>query len=85
MTQPHESHVIAVDPTGQLRCLYDDSLRPLLDLGESHIARASHIEPDEHGDWWADLSPVNGPRLGPYRARSNALAAETTWIEANYL
>ena len=32
----------------------------------SRIRRASHVEPDEAGRWWADLSPVGGPRLGPF-------------------
>ena len=27
------------------------------------ISRASHVEPDRHGRWLVDLSPVNGPVL----------------------
>ena len=38
--------------------------------------RASHVEPDADGRWWADLSPVAGPRLGPFEVRSAALDAE---------
>ena len=35
--------------------------------------------------WLADLSPVNGPVLGPFDRRSEALAAELAWLEANWL
>ena len=37
------------------------------------------VAPD--GAWTADLSPVNGPVLGPYTRRSEALAAEIAWLE----
>ena len=50
-------------------------------LGPTSIQRASHVEPDEDGRWWSDLSPVNGPRLGPFPRRSDALAAEAAWLE----
>lgn len=32
--------------------------------------------------WWADLSPVNGPLLGPFLSRSSALEAEVEWLHA---
>jgi hypothetical protein len=44
------------------------------------IQRASHVEPDASGAWWADLNPVNGPRLGPFAYRSEALTAEAEWL-----
>jgi hypothetical protein len=46
------------------------------------IQRASHVEPDEQGQWWADLAPVHGPKLGPFAVRSAALDAERCWLEA---
>ena len=46
------------------------------------IRRASHVEPDEEGLWWADLAPMNGPTLGPFGRRSAVLAAEREWLEA---
>jgi hypothetical protein len=46
-----------------------------------HIERASHLDPDAKGQWWADLSPVHGPTLGPFAQRSDALAAEVRWLE----
>jgi hypothetical protein len=54
-------------------------------LGSPVITRASHVEPDPQGRWWADLSPVGGPTLGPFDSRSEALAAERSWLETNWL
>ena len=45
--------------------------------------RASHVEPDEDGRWSADMSPMNGPILGPFDLRAEALRAETAWLEAH--
>jgi hypothetical protein len=70
---------IVVGAGGELRALYTEAL-PLALLGRLAIRRASHVEPDEHGRWWADLAPVGGPKLGPFDARSEALAAESTWL-----
>jgi hypothetical protein len=67
--------------TGQVHCLYDEAL-DLSALGPATIRRASHVEPDEAGVWWADLAPVAGPKLGPFTRRSEALAAEAAWLEA---
>lgn len=75
---------VMIDPQGQVRCLYTEAM-DLAALGPLSIRRASQVEPDASGQWWADLSPVNGPCLGPYRLRSQALAAEQEWLEANYL
>jgi hypothetical protein len=35
--------------------------------------------------WQADLALCGGPVLGPFRRRSEALAAEVAWIETNIL
>jgi len=43
------------------------------------------VEPDASGDWWADLSPVAGPALGPFTHRSEALHAEAMWLRDQYL
>ena len=40
-----------------------------------------HAEPDRPGGWTADLAPLSGPVLGPYRLRADALAAELAWID----
>lgn len=71
---------------GKVECIYSDALRPILkELGKTNIRRASHVEPDENGQWVADLSPVNGPKLGPYELRETALREEVKWLNENYL
>ena len=49
------------------------------------IQRGSHVEPNERGQWLADLAPVGGPVLGPFRLRSEALEAERDWLEQHWL
>jgi hypothetical protein len=71
---------LRIDPSGQITCLYGEAL-DLAALGSLQIRRASQVEPDEQGRWWADLKPVQGPRLGPFRRRSEALTAEVAWLE----
>src|SRR6516225_6280772 len=71
---------LRIDPGGQVTCVYGEALE-LAALGIPTIRRASYVEPDAAG-WWADLTPVSGPRLGPYRLRSEALAAEAAWLKA---
>lgn len=70
---------LMINPRGQVRCLYQEII-DLTCLGPIHIVRASHVEPDEHGRWLADLSPVQGPKLGPFTLRSEALKAEIEWL-----
>jgi hypothetical protein len=53
-------------------------------LGPLNIRRASHVEPDAEGRWWAELAPVGGPKLGPFGRRSEALTAELTWLEDHW-
>ncbi len=64
---------------GHVCCLYDETL-DLSALGPPRIRRASHVEPDETGLWWADLAPVGGPKLGPFVRRGDALDAEADWL-----
>jgi hypothetical protein len=71
---------LLIDGEGQVQCLYGE-LIDLATLGTMSIRRASHVEPDNDGSWWADLGPVAGPRLGPYTKRSEALQAETAWLQ----
>ncbi len=69
---------------GTVEFLYDDAL-DLACLGRLTIARASHVEPNGSGQWTADLTPANGPVLGPFRNRIAALQAERTWLEEHRL
>ena len=75
---------LVIELGGAVRCIYGEDI-DLAALGSPAITRASHVEPDRHGCWWADLSPVNGPRFGPFNLRSEALAAEHSWLETNWL
>ena len=75
---------LIVLPGGAVRCLYDESI-DFAALGPAQIKRASHVEPIGDGTWYADLSPVIGPVLGPFERRSAALEAERAWLEANWL
>jgi hypothetical protein len=75
---------LIVDPQGRVRSLYEE-LIDLAVLGSLSIRRASHVEPDKAGKWWADLSPVSGPQLGPFDYRSQALDAERAWLELHWL
>ncbi len=70
---------LVVDPQGQVVGLYGEQI-DLKALGRVSIQRASHVEPDEDGRWWVDLTPLHGPRLGPFGYRSEALTAEEAWI-----
>ena len=70
---------LIVGGDGNARCIYGEELN-LAALGEIQIRRASHVEPDQSGQWWADLSPVGGPNMGPFTHRSLALEAEITWL-----
>jgi hypothetical protein len=43
------------------------------------------VEPTSGGKWIADMKPVDGPVLGPFSMRSQALAAERRWLEKHWL
>jgi len=75
---------LVIEPKGTVRCIYSEQI-DLAAIGSPTITRASHVEPDQQGRWQADLSPVGGPLLGPFVIRSEALAAELVWLEANWL
>jgi hypothetical protein len=70
---------LVVDAGGDVRCIYDEAL-DLRELGKVQITRASHVEPDRDGFWWADMGPSGGPVLGPFRSRSEALGAERGFL-----
>jgi hypothetical protein len=75
---------LVIEPGGVVCCIYTEEI-DLNSLGSATILRASHVEPDRQGRWWADLSPADGPLLGPFAHRSEALAAEQNWLETNWL
>jgi hypothetical protein len=75
---------LVITPHGTARCVYGEEI-DLHVLGSLTVARASHVEPDQHGRWLIDLSPVGGPTLGPFLRRSDALTAEHGWLGENWL
>ncbi|TWU37939.1 hypothetical protein Q31b_47280 [Novipirellula aureliae] len=75
---------IIILPSGEGRCVYSEAI-DLNQLGSLSIRRGSHVEPNDQGQWMADLSPVDGPRLGPFDNRSKALAAELSWLNLHWL
>jgi hypothetical protein len=75
---------LVIDFTGTVRCLYAEAI-DLAALGRLAISRGSRVEPDSQGEWFADLAPVGGPRLGPFPRRSDALNAEARWLDAQWL
>ena len=75
---------LVIHSTGEIRCIYDEKIE-LAKLGTLSITRASHVEPDAAGCWWADLAPLQGPHLGPFTRRTDALRAESDWLSAHWL
>ena len=75
---------LLIAPTGSIRCVYGEAVN-LHQLGRLSIQRGSHGEPTADGQWPADLSPVNGPLLGPFESRADALTAEVAWLLEHWL
>ena len=76
---------LSIGADGKIRAVYSDDLRPLLELGEAKIRRASSVEPSGT-EWVVDLSAVGGPsELGRFKLRSRALEAEAEWLKQNWL
>ena len=75
---------LTVKPDGIIAAIHNDALADLYEEGKAEVKRASHVEPVNGGEqvnWVADMAPVGGPKLGPYRLRSEALGAETDWLK----
>lgn len=70
---------IIIKPGGVFIGIYSDSFE-YKNFGNPEIRRASHVEPNELGQWTADLSPVDGPVLGPFEKRSDAIDAELNYL-----
>ena len=75
---------IIIEADGNARLIYDESI-DLHTIGHVEIRRGSHVEPTVGGQWTADLSPVDGPVLGPFWSRSEAIAAEVEWLRRHWL
>ena len=77
---------LVISPDGTVRCVYGEEF-DLSTLGAVSTQRGSHVELDDRNQWWVDLSPVYGPRIGPFpfACRTQALAAERQWLETHWL
>ena len=75
---------LVINSSGDIRCVYGEDVN-LSELGRLSIQRGSHVEPTEDGQWTADLSPVQGPQLGPFDCRTQALEAEVAWLNQYWL
>ena len=70
---------IVIKPTGVFVGIYSDDF-DYGELGKPQIRRASHVEPDVNGQWFADLSPADGPKIGPFDKRNEAIDAELEFL-----
>lgn len=79
---------IAAD--GTIQFVWDDELAPLIHVGHAKIRRASDVEPVSvfgfiQSRWCADMSRSDGPLLGPFPLRGQAIDAEHEWLQKNVL
>ena len=75
---------LLISPDGSGRCVYAEAI-DRTQIGHVSITRGSHVEPDDDGRWFAILAPVEGPQLGPFPRRSDALKAEAEWLDGHWL
>jgi hypothetical protein len=77
------SEIQIVVKDGVVRFIHNDDVAAAMvgALGTSVTRRASHVEPSASGQWTADLTPVQGPVLGPFARRDEALAAEIAYLK----
>lgn len=73
---------LMIAPNGNIMAIYAEEI-DLSIFGKATFSRASHVEPDESGRWFAQI--IDGPKLGPFVKRSEALNAEIAWLTENRL
>ena len=72
---------VDIKPSGQVRYLHDDLVAGVIDPGPVTARRASHIEISEDGKtWYVDLAPVDGPTVGGFASRQQAVEYEEAWL-----
>lgn len=64
---------------GTLTFIHDDDLAQMMSkFGKLTITRASDVEPDELGRWFANMR--DGTVLGPFNRRDDALKEEVAYL-----
>ena len=76
--------ILSISRSGEVRAIYQDDF-DWRSLGRPLIQRASQVEPDPRGLWFANLSLSGGPKIGPFVRRADAIAAEVAWLEKHRL
>ena len=78
---------LLITADGSTQYIHSDEAAAFCEELPLRTQRASTIEPDEQGQWWVDLSPVGGPRLGPYAPsqRARAVKDEIEWVRQHVL
>ena len=84
MIRGSETAELIIGLGGNVRMIYSELIEAHA-LGDPKIERGSHVEPDQNGLWSADLSPIKGPKLGPFLVRSRAIEAEIAWLREFWL
>lgn len=74
---------LLVSPEGVITAIYSDDLVPLIKEAEKvNISRASHVEPDDKGQWWATMKPFGEEvLLGPFETHKEAITEEVNYLE----
>lgn len=66
---------------GKVTAIYSDAHADLIARASSvQVRRASAVEPAPQGGWTATMN--DGTVLGPFRLRSEALAAEVQYLDS---
>jgi hypothetical protein len=81
---PPQGIPLIVDRGGTIHTVYDERI-DLTRIGALSIRRGSYVEPTPTGQWTADLAPCDGPLLGPFASRGDAIAAELAWLVEHWL
>ena len=71
--------ILDVFADGNARCLNTEVI-DLRAIGTLSAVRVSEVEMGPDGNWYAEI--IGGPKLGPFAYRSQAIAAEVTYIES---
>ena len=77
-----KSFKVIIGNDGIARFIYDDAVMGVMnEISEKVcVKRASHVEPDENGLWFADMAPVGGEKFIGFKTRQEALDFEVDWL-----